>query len=258
VIPTYAVIPSQGRASLLDCLASLRPQVEHTFVIANGGCEDRSLPAVSTLWSDTREINVSRWWNLGLDAAAARSGQRPHNTLLVNDDVILGPDAVGRMAEALRRTGAALAFPGTPGDAAEHYVMEPGPPRITGWCFMLRGELGSRADERFRWWFGDNDLDWTARSRGGSLSVPGVVRTHLFQNEYTHEIPELSELAVLDGDVFLAKWGRSPSSTRSVSELVSGAQRRVNERGTPTPARWRPVSRWGKFGLISRSRRRSG
>jgi len=137
--------------------------------------------------------------------------------------VILGAGAVARLSEALRRTGAALAFAGTPGDTAERIFYEPGPPRITGWCFMLRGELGQRVDESFRWWCGDNDFDWTARGRGGSVLVPGLERTHLHHNGYTGEHPDLGEQAARDQETFLAKWGRSTSS-RSMSELLAGAR----------------------------------
>jgi GT2 family glycosyltransferase len=79
-------------------------------------------------WSDTHEINVFRWWNQGMDAAGARNGPGPHNVLLLNDDVVLGPDAVERLADALRRTGAAMAFPGPVWATAEDVFTEPGPP----------------------------------------------------------------------------------------------------------------------------------
>ena len=57
-------------------------------MIANGGCEDLALPGVSMVWSDTHEINVSRWWNQGMEAAAAGNGPGTHNVLLLNDDVV--------------------------------------------------------------------------------------------------------------------------------------------------------------------------
>ncbi len=219
---TYTVIPSQGRPCLYDCLAALKAQTAHTFVISNGGFEHRALPGVSFVAADTSELNISRWWNQGLDAVAAASDQAPHNVLLLNDDVILAPGSVARLNEALRRTGATLAFATAPHETAEQVFREPGPPRITGWCFMLRGEVGLRADETLRWWCGDNDLDWSARRLSGSVAVPGVERTHLFHNSYTKEHPDLVEQGARDYELFVAKWGRSPSS-RSLDEVLAGA-----------------------------------
>ena len=91
---------------------------------------------------------------------------------------------------------------------------QPGPvdihTRITGWCFMLRGEDWLMCDPRLVWWYGDDDLDWTARQRGGALCVPGCAVTHLHPGEMTSASADLTEQTHRDRETFLAKWSGVP------------------------------------------------
>lgn len=204
--PTWAVVPSVGRACLHDCLASIRDQVDGVVLVANGGYAADDVPGVIVVEDPAPDRNISRWWNLGLDRLV-QLGLMEWNALVLNDDTVLEPGAVRRLAEALRRHKAALAYPGL----TEHLLTEPGPEqRITGWCFMLRGEGGLRADESMAWWYSDNSLDWEARQRGGTLTVPHVGVFHTDPNGYTNRIPALAEQAGRDRQTFLARWGRLP------------------------------------------------
>jgi hypothetical protein len=60
------------------------------------------------------------------------------------------------------------------------------------------------------WWFSDDDLDWTARERGGALLVPGIPVEHRCPNGSMYERPELQEQAGRDRETFACKWGRTP------------------------------------------------
>lgn len=203
--PTWAVIPTMGRELLHDCLASLRGQVDGIVLVTNNGYTATDVTDVTVVRDPGEDHNISRWWNLGLDALA-RHGLPEWNAVVLNDDVTLEQGAVQRMAGVLRRRRAALAFPGP----VERLLTEPGGERITGWCFMLRGEGALRADERYAWWYGDNDLDWTARAAGGAVTVPGIGMVHADPNGYTNRIPALAAQAGRDRDTFLATWGRLP------------------------------------------------
>ena len=205
-VQTWAVIPSEGRPCLHDCLASIRDQVDGIVLVANGGYTAAGVPGVIVVEDHAEDRNISRWWNLGLNRLM-QLGLMEWNALVLNDDTVLEPGAVHRLAEALRRHKAALAHPGT----TERLLTQPGPEhRITGWCFMLRGESGLRADESLAWWYGDNQLDWEARQRGGTLTVPGVGIFHTDPNGYTNRVPALAEQAGRDRETFLARWGRLP------------------------------------------------
>lgn len=208
-LPTWAVVPSEGRDLLYDCLASLYGQVDGIVIVANNGFTADDVTDVTIVHDTAPDRNISRWWNLGLDAvqqlATARAADR-WNTLVVNDDLALEQGSVARLAAALRGRTSTLAFPGP----ASRVLTEPGGERITGYCFMLRGENALRADERYAWWYGDNNLDWTARAAGGTVTVPGIGMVHADPNGYTNRIPALAAQAGRDRDTFLATWGRLP------------------------------------------------
>lgn len=203
--PTWAVVPSAGRDYLHGCLASIRGQVDGIVVVANSGYRAEDLTGAIVVHDTAADRNISRWWNLGLDRLVTL-GLMQWNALVLNDDVTLEPGAVYRMASTLRAHHAALAYPGP----RERVLTEPGGERITGWCFMLRGENGLRADESMAWWYSDNSLDWTARKSGGAVTVPGVGVHHHDPNGYTNRIPELAAQASRDRGTFQARWGRLP------------------------------------------------
>ncbi len=211
-IPTYAVIPTEGRPCLHDCVAALRDQVDLTVLVCTNGYDGldvvRPLAGdVAQVWDEDPVPNISRWWNLGLDRAReAGPVHEEWNVLVINDDTIMGPGSVAKLAEGLRAWNRAqMAFPG-PWD---QLFTEPGPDRVTGWCFMLRGEGGLRADERLKWWTNDNNLDWDARLAGGTAMVTGVDHEHLHPNGYTNARPDLMEQAGRDMELFVQKWGRA-------------------------------------------------
>lgn len=223
--PTWAVVPSDGRASLLDCISSLHHQVDGVIVVVNGADRDRVTRAVETLeplgvtavHDPGTDRNISRWWNLGIDRAARlalRTGAGTWNTLVVNDDTTAPANLTATLASALRATGAAMAYPNqhdsheTVWRAAEPVNLAH---RITGFCFLLRGENRLlRADENLVWWYGDDDLDWRARQQGGAALVSGCAVGHHEPNGYTNAHPELQEQTARDRETFHIKWGRTP------------------------------------------------
>lgn len=209
-IPTYAVIPTAGRPCLHDCVAALRDQVDLIVLVGNNGYADEDMDHGTAMAYDADPSpNVSRWWNLGLNGVQRTAGIAGHdrwNVLVINDDTIMAPGSVAKLAEGLRAWGdrAQMAFPG-PWD---QLFTEPGPDRVTGWCFMLRGEGGLRMDEELKWWTSDNSADWEARMTGGTAMVTGVDHQHLHPNGYTVARPDLTEQAGRDMARFVEKWGR--------------------------------------------------
>lgn len=210
--PTWAVVPSNGRAYLQECLGALLPQVDGIVVVNNGGSGFLGGGRVEVVPDSGSDMNISRWWNAGIDTIAGM-GLGEWNTIIVNDDVVVPTGLVAALSGSLRSTTAAVAYPN---QHDCHRVMwtEPGPVnlfwRLTGYCFMLRGELGLRLDESLVWWYGDDDLDWTARTRGGSLLVPGCPVEHRAPNGTMNERPELHVQAGRDRETFVQKWGRAP------------------------------------------------
>jgi hypothetical protein len=188
-----------------DCIASVRNQVDHIIVVANGGYDGSDLHDVLVVPDAGTDRNISRWWNIGL-CAAAEHERHEWNSLVLNDDVVMHPGSVTRLSDALRETQVELAFPGP----TLARIPFGSPVRITGWCFMLAGEHGLCADETMSWWASDNDLDWRARQRFGVVTVPNVGHDHRDANGYTNRVPALSEQAGRDLQTFQMKWGKSP------------------------------------------------
>lgn len=198
--PLYATLPTLGRDCLAPCLDALLPQVDHLWMVRTGpgplAGQDRE--KVTVLDATDSPRNISAWWNLGIDAAAkaaAAAGRTQWDMLVVNDDVIAPPQLAHTLSTALRQTwdaAPALAYPDQDG-LGWHLTTHPtDPTRLTGYCFLLRGELNIRADERLVWWFSDNALDMAARARGGSVRVPGCRVDHLHPSGYTVASAELS------------------------------------------------------------------
>jgi hypothetical protein len=161
--------------------------------------------------------NISTLWNVGLRVAHARAQNRAEeawNVLVLNSDVICPPNLVATLNVAMRATGAALAYPDQFGGQKLIMHTQPGPvdmqTRITGYAFMLRGELVPRFDEQFGWWYGDDDMDWQSRMGGGSILVPGCPVRHLTPNSSTNADSRLAAQTTIDRQRFIAKWGKAP------------------------------------------------
>lgn len=217
-----AVIPARDRhAMLADCVASVTDQVDRVIVIDN-----QSTPPLATLTLGSRVTivsapmdppNISTLWNTGLQLADALALQdfAPHwDIAVLNSDVIVPPGWVEILSAAMRSTTAVLAYPDQHGGQQQILHTKAGPidlrQRITGYAYMLRGEAGLRLDETMSWWFGDDDLDWVARQRGGALLVPGIPVEHRAPNVSTNTRPELAEQTLIDRATFQQKWGRLP------------------------------------------------
>lgn len=235
----YAVIPTYNRPqSLWRLLRRLDVPQERVLVINNG--EKRMVQVFQQGYTvinhPERPPNIQRMWNIGLDWASREAQGREHAVLVLNDDVeALGPLAEP-LAAALAQSGAQVAYPsmGTlqhfqwtkrlPIVQDEAWDPELGPEdpkpwtpeknrRMTGWCFMLRGDSaatgpGLRLDEDFAWYYGDNDLEWRAQIAGGTVEVSGIEVRHHHPNEQTLASPELKAQTRVDRRTFELKWGR--------------------------------------------------
>lgn len=236
---TYAVIPTHNRPKeLLNLLCTISSDV-HILVIDNS-----SSPAVTEIgWpldflgrrlqvirDEEQPPNLSRLWNVGIDwahrltIAEVEPDGRPAEewaVAILNDDVLLPPGFLGVMAAALDRHGVDIAFPG-PYMTTDHVNRRKGPVplahRMAGWCFVVRGSSGLRADERLRWWCGDDDLEQQALQCGrGTVGVaqrtfntghPDTDLRHLHPDEST--VGVLREQTNADMAAFVRKWGFRP------------------------------------------------
>jgi glycosyltransferase involved in cell wall biosynthesis len=230
----YAVITTRNRSSeLARAVAALTGQVQQVIVVDNNdmGSPHRVTPNPAAdsppdrviwssinvvLWDPEQPPNLSRLWNLGIDWArehAARVGEDRWDVAVLNDDAIVPPGWFDQLAVPMRNWGCAAASAGlsdgtpgsrihrTPGTTSLHQ-------RMQGFAFILKGEAGLRADERLRWWCGDNDLDMQARAAGGTLVAATPVIEHLHPDQSTTGV--LAEQTGIDMATFVDKWGFRP------------------------------------------------
>lgn len=217
-----AVIPTRDRHDMVaDCIQSVADQVD-TVIVVDNASDPPIDPApwhgdVTCVCAPLDPPNISALWNIGLalaDATARRSGAARWDVAVLNSDVVVPPGWIHGLSTAMRATTAALAYPDQHGGQRQvlHTKAEPIDlrQRITGYAYMLRGEVGLRLDESMAWWYSDDSLDWEAREKGGALLVPGLAVEHRCPNGSMYERPELQEQAGRDRGTFQAKWGRTP------------------------------------------------
>jgi len=217
----FAVIPTTGRPCLEACVNAIAPHVDRTILIYTVPWHEEQIRTFADaagnilFMRDVRGPNISRWWNMGLNIAQSIAKVKEkddwYEVAIINDDVIVPGGWVGAVSEGLRTHGAAAACSGGPyANAIVHHA--PGPvhlaTRMQGFAFMLAGEKGIRADERFRWYYSDDYIDWVARTMGGMVMVPGFQVDHLFPNQQM--TGELQEFCAEDAQRFKDMWGMMP------------------------------------------------
>lgn len=220
-IPRYAVIPSNGRACLYQCIDTIDPQVDKIIVIdTNGGGVGASFnDRVFYLPEGNKEPNISRWWNRGLGYADVHHGHAVNNGIysgikydvaVLNDDAIVPEGWFDAVSGTMRQMGVAAGCSGGYGMPVLHTQNEAPPlaTRMQGFAFILAGELGLRADEQFVWYCGDDDLGRRAAIAGGMVMVPGFHVNHLHPNGQVNDVLA----AAIPGDMqrYVDKWGGRP------------------------------------------------
>lgn len=222
----YALIPTHNRPDeLARLVGQLEPWADTIVIIDNASQPPVSeidfcrFPGTSVVVVEVPDQppNLYRLWNIGFTEIATKeliADARPRqwDVAVLNDDTLLPDGWADYVSGHLRTSTAAIActfpFP-HPGEAmlktrADGNIRT----RMCPHAFIIRGELGLRADENFGWWWGDTDLDWQACGKGGVLLLPGEIPANTLANSTT--VGVLAEQAGRDGQYFAAKWGFRP------------------------------------------------
>jgi hypothetical protein len=154
--------------------------------------------------------NLARFWNLMFDRCAELAkttspGIAPQwNIAVLNDDAVVPAGWYDACADGLLQTGAIIAHTNPTSPALLKRLFHNPNNRMCPHAFVIRGEVGLRADESMKWWYQDTDLDFQARQLGGVLSVPGPRVVNSLANSTT--VGPLAEQAEKDRAVFEGKW----------------------------------------------------
>ena len=162
---------------------------------------DVDLPDSVVVIDDHGAPNIQRWWRKGSEESARRGAT---HVAVLNDDIRLTIDTLPALHEAMSATGAAIASPQRPEFAIGLHRgrLVPYEPRLWGSLWMLRIDSGLLPDERYVWWYGDNDLDIRARRDHGGVVLVDVAYEHVHPSEATASNPNLVAQTDLDAQTF--------------------------------------------------------
>lgn len=164
----WLVIPSSDRRQYLK------------EIIKNSGIPKNKIVIVDTI---LEEPHIYKWWNYGINVA--RHGGATHVAIL-NDDLVIEPGSLQKILDIMVQEDATIGHP------------LPASSDPCGYCFILNLEHGILPDERYKWWYGDNDLYERARK---VIGVRAFV-SHIEPNRLTSESPELMALAKQDKETY--------------------------------------------------------
>jgi glycosyltransferase involved in cell wall biosynthesis len=211
----WAVIPSKSRPAELAALVEQLLVDDVNVVVVDNGVQFAHDDARVHVIRDFEDPpNLSRLWNVGLRYVKGVVGDDcdDYYVAVLNDDLVLPEYFVTRISATMLGYGAAVGYPDQHRRGANLILVDVKPfplqYRMTGYAFVLRGSAGIFADETIKWWYGDNDIEWQARTCGGTLLVGGIEVNHLFPDHTT--VGDLMVQAGKDRETFVKKWGMAP------------------------------------------------
>jgi hypothetical protein len=197
----WLVVPTLGNRD-----ASLLPLLEGagmpSVVVCTGPArvDDYRAAVAEFAVRGRSEMNIQRWWNLGIEAAVFNGAD---SVVVVNDDVAAAPGDLLELAahiEAGEPHSPMLVWPDDPEHATGRVTS------MTGWCWAIDPQR-IRPDESFSWWYGDNDLELRARAMrpdSGVRAVGGLDIKHL-RTDWTYDRP-VRHLIDVDREVFRRRY----------------------------------------------------
>lgn len=198
MIPSYAIIPTANRPQVaLQAIQAILPQVDVVYVVDNGDNQmvpdhddDLGIPYHIIKYDKQGQVpNLSLFWNIALDVIkmdAGRMGADQWDVAILNDDAIVPEGWFQAVSTAMRENNCAAGSScGQGGMFSIHRTPGPVPlmTRMYGPAFVVAGEKGLRGDERLKWYYTDDYMDWESRKLGGMIQIPGYIVNHMHPNE---------------------------------------------------------------------------
>lgn len=194
-IPTAGARPELLRNLIRDCGLPLDRVV---IVRTRPGV---ALPEGVVCIDDFESPNIQRWWTLGICKAVELGASA---VAVLNDDVRVSPETLPSLHSKLLETKAAIASPRRPEFPLGLHKgwLIPYEPRLWGSLWVLRVDSGLMPDQRYVWWYGDNDLDIRARRDSGGVVLVDVEYEHMHPSEGTSADPNLVAQTEVDAQTF--------------------------------------------------------
>ena len=184
----WLTIPTGTRRQYLADIIN-ESQISPEKIVIVHTVESEPIEGVNNVW-DLDPVNIHRWWNRGIDIARTFGADY---IAVLNDDLRLKNNPINKIAYGMKKLDAVLGYP------------LPYSGHIPGYCWVLDIKSNIRADENFRWWYGDDDIRLKAKEIGEVVYIPAEVE-HLHGNHLTSINEELMELTKADQIYFEKKW----------------------------------------------------
>lgn len=166
---------------------------------------------------DSDEINISKWWDLGMEYIRGLN-DGPFDVLLIESDAHMTKEDVNYIRTTMREHDCVI------GGADWKNLLRPNEVkirrdntrwdvvgRIPGVAYIFAGEVPElRHNPEMRFWYADDWMVWLAQSIGGSILVGGTTVEHT-GHVTKGGLPEpIATYAREDLVKFVEHWGGSP------------------------------------------------
>ncbi|MDA9016944.1 hypothetical protein N9J11_01240 [Actinomycetota bacterium] len=189
----FATIPTRGdQPEILENIVNASGLSPNQFVIVRT-LEGAIVPEGVNVIDDFGPINIQRWWATGIKACVMLGAQ---NVVVANDDIEIDTATFGTLNDALRISKATLACPGATGEHKRSSL--PARRKLVGSLWIVNSTHNLFPDERYRWYYGDDDLDIRSRRKFNGIISADVHYNHLSPGAATNRSPEILQMLASD------------------------------------------------------------
>jgi hypothetical protein len=185
----FATIPTRGdNPEVLENIVNDSGLHPDQFVIVRTR-KGTPVPEGVNVIDDFGPINIQRWWNAGIKSCVERGA---HTVVVSNDDIEIDKETFGTLSNALDASRATISCPGSTEELRNSRL--PAMRKLVGSLWAMNPSHGLFPDERYRWYYGDDDLDIRARRKFNGIVLTDVHYIHLTPGASTTSSPELLQL----------------------------------------------------------------
>ena len=174
----WIVVPVGNRHKYLSYLLDTLIEYKNKIVFINNKSPYPIFKGVYHI-EDFEEINISRWWNAGIEFAKKHGADY---VVVMNDDIEFNPSVIKKMVNEMIK--------------GEYEVSSASGNIGAFWIIDTTSEI--RADENLRWWCGDGDIFRQADLNKKFLNYRQNEVKHLEHNLQTMKNPELHKIGKED------------------------------------------------------------
>jgi len=156
----YAIIPTGNRPKeYLSVIESCKLAGVETITIATS---KKAIAYSDGLCLYDDGLNISKWWNMGLEEIAGKENG-DYLVAILNDDAILPSNWFDKMEKSI---SLGVSGASSPRSARGN--------KIAGYAFALSGKDNIRADENAVWWYTDDIIQRRCEMTNGFSLVYGL------------------------------------------------------------------------------------